>query len=130
MEIALDRIEKGELSKNQFINDIQHYTTEITNELLSLHIPQENTPQLKCPKCQQHNVIIKDKIVKCTDEQCGWILFRTICGVQLNIKDLTLLLTQNKTSLIKDMKSKNGKKFDAYLSIKDDLTVLFEFDND
>lgn len=126
-EIALDKIEKGELNKTQFINDIQHYTAEITSELLSLHIPQENIPQLKCPKCQQHNVIIKDKIVKCPDEQCNWILFRTICGIQLSIKDLTLLLTQNKTSLIKNMKSKNGKKFDTYLLLKDNFTTTFEF---
>ncbi|SIR47941.1 MULTISPECIES: type IA DNA topoisomerase [unclassified Chryseobacterium] len=128
-EIALDRIEKGELNKDQFMNDIQHYTTEITNELLSLHIPQENIPQLKCPKCQQHDLIIKDKIIKCPDEQCNWILFRTICGVQLSSKDLTLLLTQNKTSLIKNMKSKNGKKFDAYLLLKDDFSTSFEFIN-
>lgn len=126
-EIALDRIEKVELNKTQFINDIQAYTAEITSELLSLHIPQENIPQLKCPKCQQHNLIIKDKIVKCPDEQCNWILFRIICGVQLNIKDLTLLLTQNKTSLIKNMKSKNGKKFDAFIILKEDFNTSFEF---
>ncbi|UZT98003.1 DNA topoisomerase 3 [Chryseobacterium fluminis] len=126
-EIALDKIEKGELTNNQFINDIQQYTAEITNELLSLHIPQENIPQLKCPKCQQHYLVIKDKIVKCPDEQCGWILFRMICGVQLSIKDLTLLLTQNKTSLIKNMKSKNGKKFDAYLALDDKLNLIFKF---
>jgi len=126
-EIALDRIEKGELNKDQFMNDIQHYTTEITNELLSLHIPQENIPQLKCPKCQQHNLIIKDKVVKCPNEQCNWILFRTICGVQLSSKDLTLLLTQNKTSLIKNMKSKNGKKFDAYLTLDDKVNFILNF---
>ncbi|WP_374465577.1 DNA topoisomerase [Chryseobacterium sp.] len=43
-EMVLDRIEKGELNANQFINDIQHYTAEITSELLSLSIPQENIP--------------------------------------------------------------------------------------
>ncbi|WP_407503313.1 type IA DNA topoisomerase [Elizabethkingia miricola] len=126
-EMALDKIENGELDKDQFINDIRGYTAEITSELLSLHIPQENIPQLKCPKCRQHNLIIKDKIVKCPDEQCNWILFRTICGVQLSIKDLTLLLTQNKTSLIKNMKSKNGKKFDAYLTLDDKVNLIFKF---
>ncbi|MGG7437377.1 DNA topoisomerase 3 [Chryseobacterium arthrosphaerae] len=129
-EIALDRIEKCEIDKSQFMNDIQSYTTEITSELLSLHIPQENIPQLKCPKCQQHTLIIKDKIVKCPDEQCSWILFRTICKVQLSTKDLILLLTQNKTSLIKNMKSKNGKKFDAYLILKDDFSTSFGFRKD
>jgi len=126
-EIALDRIEKGDLYKTQFMNDIQAYTAEITNELLSLHIPQEKIPQLKCPKCQQHHLIIRDKIVKCPDEQCNWILFRTICGIQLSIKDFTLLLTQNKTSLIKNMKSKNGKKFNAFIVLKDDWQTVFEF---
>jgi DNA topoisomerase-3 len=126
-EIAMDRIEKGELNKDQFMNDIQHYTAEITNELLSLHIPQENIPQLKCPKCRNYHLIIKDKIVKCPDEQCSWILFRTICGIQLSIKDLTLLLTQNKTSLINNMKSKSGKKFDAYLALDDKLNLIFKF---
>ncbi|MDH5033787.1 type IA DNA topoisomerase [Chryseobacterium cucumeris] len=126
-ELALDKIEKGELNRTQFINDIQDYTAEITNELLSLHIPQENIPQLNCPKCQQHTLIIKDKIVKCPNEQCSWILFRTICGIQLTIKDLTLLLTQNKTSLIKNMKSKSGKKFDAFIVFKEDFSTVFEF---
>ncbi|MDP9959143.1 DNA topoisomerase IA [Chryseobacterium lathyri] len=129
-EIALDKIEKGELNRTQFINDIQHYTTEITSELLSLHIPQENTPKLKCPKCHQHHLIIKDKIVKCPYGQCNWILFRTICGVQLSIQDLTLLLTQHKTSLIKNMKSKNGNKFDAFIVLKSDLNTAFEFRKD
>lgn len=126
-EMALHQIERGELSKDNFINDIQQYTKEITHELLSLHIPQENIPELKCPKCQNHNLIIKEKVVKCPDEQCNWILFRIICGVQLNIKDLTQLLTQKKTSLIKNMKSKNGKKFDAYLTLDDTLKLGFNF---
>lgn len=128
-EIALDKIEKGELNKNQFINDIQHYTTEITTELLLLHILQENIPQIKCPKCQNHNLIIKEKVVKCPDEQCKWILFRIICGVQLGIKDLTLLLTQNKTSFIKNMTSKNGKNFDAFITLKNGFNTSFEFES-
>ncbi|WP_336703206.1 DNA topoisomerase 3 [Chryseobacterium indologenes] len=129
-EIILDKIEKGELNKDQFMNDIQAYTTEITSELLSLHIPQENIPQLNCPKCQHHTLIIKDKIIKCPDEQCSWILFRMICGVQLSITDIALLLTQNKTSLIKSMKSKNGKKFDAYIVLKEDSSTVFVFGKD
>ena len=61
--------------------------------LLSLNIPQEKHPGTKMPKCQQQKLIIKDKIVKCSDEQYNWILFRIVCGVQLSTKDLTLLVT-------------------------------------
>lgn len=126
-EIALHKIENNELNKNQFISDIQGYTAEITNELLSLKILQENIPELKCPKCRQQNLIIKDKIAKCPDDQCDWILFRTICGIQLSINYITSLIKTGKTPLIKNMNSKNGKKFDAHLILKEDFTTSFEF---
>lgn len=126
-EMALHQIENEELDSKQFITDIKNYTAEITQELLSLNIPQENIPELKCPKCLQHNLTIKEKIVKCPDEQCQWILFRVICGIQLSINHITSLITAGKTPLIKNMKSKNGKKFDAYLILKEDLTTGFEF---
>ncbi|QIG88175.1 DNA topoisomerase 3 [Chryseobacterium sp. POL2] len=126
-EMALHQIEKGELDKDQFINEIQAYTKEITHELLSLHIPQENMPELKCPKCNQHNLIIKEKVVKCPDEQCNWILFRIICGVQLSVEYITSLINNKRTALIKNMKTKNGKKFRAYIVLKDDHQSIFEF---
>jgi len=129
-ELALDKIEKGELSKTQFINDIQHYTAEITSELLSLHMPRESIPQLKCPKCQQQNLIIIDKIIKCPDEQCGWLQFRQVCGVQLSIQHITALINNGRTPLIKNMKSRNGKKFNAFIILKDDHTTMFEFSPD
>ena len=126
-EMALHQIENKELNSNHFLSDIKNYTKEITQELLSLNIPQENIPELKCPKCQQHNLIVKDKIVKCPDEQCQWILFRNICGVQLSINNITSLITKGKTPLIKNMQSKNGKKFHAYIILKEDLSTSFEF---
>lgn len=126
-EMALDKIEKGELNSKQFITDIKDYTKEITKELLSLSILQENIPELKCPKCQQQNLIIKDKIIKCPDEQCNWMQFRTFCGVQLSLQQITSLINNRKTPLIKNMKAKNGKKFSAYLVLKDDQKTIFEF---
>ncbi|MCS3869419.1 DNA topoisomerase-3 [Chryseobacterium ginsenosidimutans] len=126
-EIALDKIEKGELNARQFITGIKDYTTEITEELLSLAIPHENIPELKCPKCQQQNLIINDKIIKCPNVQCNWILFRTICGVQLNMDHISTLIKKGKTPVIKNMKSKNGKKFDAFILLNDNCSTVFEF---
>ncbi|MDH6252449.1 DNA topoisomerase-3 [Chryseobacterium sp. H1D6B] len=126
-EMALDKIEKGELNSKQFITDIKDYTSEITKELLSVSISQENIPELKCPKCQQHNLIIKDKIIKCPDEQCNWIQFRNVCGIQLSIQQITSLINNKRTPLIKNMKAKNGKKFSAYIVLKDDHQTIFEF---
>jgi len=126
-EMALDKIEKGELSAKKFITDIKDYTKEITKELLSLSIAQETVPELKCPKCQQKNLLIKDKIIKCADDQCNWIQFRTVCGVQLSIDQITSLINKGRTALIKNMKAKNGKKFSAFIVLKDDHKTVYEF---
>lgn len=126
-EMALDKIEKSELTSKQFITDIKHYTSEITAELLSLSIPQEHLPVLKCPKCQEQDLIIRDKIIKCPDEHCNWMQFRTVCSVQLSIEQITALINDRKTPLIKNMKAKNGKKFSAYIVLKDDHKTIFEF---
>lgn len=126
-EMALDKIEKSELNSKQFITDIKDYTSEITKELLLLSILQENIPELKCPKCQQQHLIIKDKIIKCPDEQCNWMQFRNVCGVQLSIEQITSLINNGKTPLIKNMKAKNGKKFSAFIVLKNNHKTIFEF---
>ncbi len=126
-EMALDKIEKGELNSKQFITDIKDYTKEITKGLLSLSIVQENIPKLKCPKCRQQNLAISDKIIKCPDEPCNWMQFRNVCGVKLSIQQITSLINNGKTTLIKDMKAKNGKRFSAYIVLKEDHKTIFEF---
>ena len=126
-EMALDKIEKGELNSKQFLDDIKNYTAEIIRELLSLSIQEENIPELKCPKCQEQNLLIKDKIVKCPDEQCNWMQFRKVCGIQLSVDHISSLITNRKTPLIKNMKSKSGKKFEAYLILNENLTTSFKF---
>ncbi|ASK32336.1 DNA topoisomerase III [Chryseobacterium sp. T16E-39] len=128
-EMALDKIEKGELNQNQFIEGIQNYTAEITSELLSVSIVEGDISELHCPKCKQRKLIIKGKTVKCRDKKCNWILFRMVCDVQLSANHITSLLTKQKTPLIRNMKSKNGKKFDAYICLQDDYSTTFEFPN-
>jgi len=73
-------------------------------------------------------LIIRDKIVKCPDEVCNWIQFRNVCGIQIAIADIENLINKKKTSLIKGLKSKAGKKFDAYILLNEDFTTSFEFE--
>ncbi|MGH2666899.1 topoisomerase C-terminal repeat-containing protein [Flavobacterium sp.] len=51
-----------------------------------------------------------------------------MCGVQLSIKEIENLITKGKTSLIKDMKSKSGKKFNAFIVLNEDWKTTFEFE--
>ena len=127
-EVALQKIENSEANAGAFQKEIETYTASITNELLQISIAQENLPKLICPKCKKKQLIIRDKIVKCPDEVCNWVQFRNVCGKQIGIADLEILVNKGKTSLIKGMRSKAGKKFDAYIVLNDKAESSFEFE--
>lgn len=126
-EIALQKIENGEVDGDSFQKEIEDYATVVTKELLQMKFNREKLPDLICPKCKNGSLLIRDKWVKCTDSSCDWIQFRIICGVQLDIADLERLVVSGRTSLIRRMKSKSGKKFDAYIVLGDEGKSNFEF---
>ncbi|RUT70253.1 type IA DNA topoisomerase [Flavobacterium cupreum] len=126
-ELALQKIENNEGDAGAFQKEMENYASSITNELLQTSIAIDNLPKLTCPKCKSHGLIIRDKIVKCPDEVCSWVQFRNVCGVQIGIADIESLVNRRKTSLIKGMESRAGKKFDAYIVLNDDYKTSFEF---
>lgn len=128
-EMVLQKIENNEADATVFLKDMEAYATSVTRELLDMNIVKENQPGLACPKCKSHQLLIWNKIVKCPDEACGWIQFRNVCGVQLSISDIESLVRNGKTSLIKGMKSKSNKKFNACIIMDDKGETTFEFEN-
>lgn len=126
-EVTLQRIENNEADAGAFQKEMEKYASSITNELLQTSIAQNNLPKLVCPKCKSQQLIIRDKIVKCPDEVCGWVQFRNVCDVQIGIADIESLISKGKTSPIKGMTSKAGKKFDAYIVLNEDYKTSFEF---
>lgn len=127
-EMVLQKIENNEASASDFHQSMQSYASSVTQELLTIHMANENQPNLTCPKCKAQKLLIRDKVVKCQDEACGWLQFRNICGVQLSVGEITNLVNKGKTSLIKSMKSKAGKIFNAYIVMKENGDTTFEFE--
>ncbi|PVH26868.1 type IA DNA topoisomerase [Sphingobacterium corticibacter] len=127
-ELALQKIENNEADTGAFQKEMENYALSITNELLQTSIARNNLPELVCPKCKSQQLIIRDKIVKCPEQACNWVQFRNVCGVQIGIAEIESLVNKKKTSLIKGMKSKAGKKFDAYIVLNEDCNTSFEFE--
>ncbi|MEM0576963.1 type IA DNA topoisomerase [Flavobacterium polysaccharolyticum] len=127
-ELTLQKIENNESNAYAFQKEMENYAALITNELLQTAIAQENRAMLDCPKCKNRQLIIRHKIVKCPDENCNWVQFRNVCGVQISIADIENLVIKRKTTLIKGMKSKSGKKFDAYIVLNEKAESSFEFE--
>ncbi|QRY55892.1 type IA DNA topoisomerase [Sphingobacterium siyangense] len=125
-EIAFEKIENLELKDSVFHADIETITREITAELLNISRPSREGVDLSCPKCKD-KAVIREKVVKCVNEECGWIIFRKVCGVQLSYKDIEDLLTKKRSPLIKKMIGKSNNSFDAFIVLGSDGSTSFEF---
>ncbi|MBA0882506.1 type IA DNA topoisomerase [Flavobacterium undicola] len=127
-EQAMQKIENDELDVEIFQKEIETFTVAITKEILALSVGNEKQPELICPKCGIQKLVIRDKLIKCSDQNCSWVQFRNICGIQLNLENLEKLITTGKTTLLKGMSSRSGKKFDAFIVMNDKAESSFEFE--
>lgn len=125
-ELALQKIENGELDDLVFQKEMEDYATVITRELIQVKL-NNDVPYLICPKCKSSSLLIRDKLLKCNSSSCDWIQFRMVCGVKLSISDIESLVNDGRTSLIKALKSKSGKKFDAFIVLDEEGKSSFEF---
>lgn len=126
-ELALQKIENNQTDVGIFLAQMEAYTTSITRELLDMVVGGSEKFQLMCPGCKNTVLLIRDKIVKCPDEGCGWMQFRNICEVHLKAEEVEKLVKYGKTGLIKGFKSKAGNKFDAYLVLDENQRTIFDF---
>src|SRR5690606_3596196 len=62
-EMALQKIENNEADADAFHRDMEAYTNSITRELLDMTIAKEKQPELTCPKCNSHQLLIWNKVI-------------------------------------------------------------------
>ncbi len=86
--------------------------------------PEGNT--LCCPLCHEP-VVVRPKAVSCTDESCGWMLWRQVAGKQLSDQAVLRLLRGQPTGVLKGFRSKSGKSFDASLTLNAEGKIDFSF---
>lgn len=129
-ELALSKIENGEQDAEVFSRNIREYAGQICTEMLQCGISAvEEQSQLACPLCKKNTVRLYPKVAKCTDKECGFKVFREVCGKTLSEKEVHSLLEKGRTPVLKGLSGKSGKKFNASLVLKEDGTTAFEFSN-
>ena len=134
-ESELQNIEKGNSSASDFMQNIERFTSDICTRYCSLaenkaFRPAEKEPIGTCSKCGKE-VLETAKAYSCCGgkDGCGFIIWKTIAGKNISAAQAKKLVIKKKSDLIKGFKSKTGKFFDAYLLLKDDFSVGFEFQN-
>ncbi len=129
-EQALNKIAAGEMEASTFHKAIEVYASQITSELLDMTFDRQDNRQScpPCPKCKSGNVVIYRKVAKCQNECCELTVWRSIAKKELTDGQLTDLLMNGKTALIKGFQSsKTGNTFDAVVKFDADYKTVFEF---
>lgn len=127
-EAALAKIERGELRDATFRKEIEAYTAEITTELLTcgkLFAPSAS--ECLCPKCKTGRMQFFGKVVRCDNPACGLPVFRVKAGKTLSDAEITELLANGRTGVVKGFNSKQGKKFSAVVAFDGEFNTVFEF---
>lgn len=127
-EAALAKIERGEMRDGTFREAIEIYTKQITTELLaSDKLFTHKGSECPCPKCKTGRMQFFGKVVRCDNAACGLPVFRVKAGKTLSDAEITELLTQGRTGVIKGFNSKQGKKFSAAVAFDGEFNTVFEF---
>ncbi|KAA6312724.1 DNA topoisomerase 3, partial [termite gut metagenome] len=129
-EFALNKIGMGEMDAATFHRLIEVYASQVATELLSIPFERtDNRSGCSCPKCKNSQVVFFQKVAKCNNETCGLTVFRSIAKKDLTDTQLTALLMNGKTGIIKGFTSSKGKPFDAVVAFNTDYKTVFEFEN-
>lgn len=127
-ELALSKIERGEMDAREFQKAIETYTSEITRELLSCDkLFAHKRSVFSCPKCKTGAMQFYPKVVKCDSESCGFPIFRIKAGKTLSDNQIETLLTQGSTGVIHGFQSKQGKSFEASIEFDGEMNTVFVF---
>lgn len=80
-----------------------------------------------CPKCKTDHVQLFNKLAACSNEACEFKLWVKMASKNLTKTTLQQLVSKGKTSApVKGFTGKKGK-FEAFVVLKDDYTLGFEF---
>jgi DNA topoisomerase-1 len=149
LEQQLDDIAEG---KAQYFNVVSGIDGQLKRELAHLHIPSQSalasngsapaktatappSDSLVCPKCKQGTVKKPNgqNFYGCSRyrEGCNFNLNETIAKKTLTPKQIETLCTKGKTALLKGFISKQGKPFEAYLTLGEetDWKAQFRFES-
>ena len=81
----------------------------------------------ECPKCKTGKVEKGSKFYKCNNKDCDFIVFNIIGGKSIIESNVTKIIKEGRSPLIKGFISKANKTFDAYLVLNEEFKVNYEF---
>ena len=127
-EFKLSQIEKGMLTRTQFMDSIHVMVRDIANRAKQYEadtIPGNfATLKAKCPKC---GGIVKETYKHMACQSCDWHIWKAVAGKQLEISEMETLISTGKLGPIAGFRNKMGKLFTAELRLDSSFQTEFDF---
>ena len=130
-EYKLSLIEKGQLTRDAFMQEIREMTTHIVDQAKSYEgntVVIENPAHLqaRCPKCGGE-VVENYRRYACTRPGCDFSLSKHPGGRTFEIEEVEELLRKGRIGPLTGFMSKLGRPFAAELKLNDEYRLEFDF---
>lgn len=134
-EYKLAQIEKGALTRDQFMNEIRGMTTRIVDAAKNNQagdVPVQNPVHLqhRCPKCGGE-IVENYRFFACTTPNCDFAIPKHVAGRTFDPAEVEELLEHGEIGPLTGFRSKMGRPFQAALKLNPSTwKVEFDFGND
>ncbi len=130
-EYKLSQIEKGRLSREEFMNEIRRMTTGIVDSAKQYKgddVPVEHPVHIKhpCPKCGGA-VVENYRGFACTNPDCDFHISKHPAGRTFEPAEVEELLEKRQIGPLTGFISKMGRPFSALLRLNADNALEFDF---
>lgn len=127
-EHKLARMERGELSRSDFMTEIAQMARDIVEKAKSYEsdtVPGNfATLQTPCPKCSG---TVKENYKKFACQKCDWSTWKIVASRQFEIDEIETLLSTGRVGPLLGFRSKMGRAFNAEIRLNDDKQPEFDF---
>lgn len=127
-EYKLSRMERGELSREAFMNEIAEMTREVVERAKQFEsdtVPGDfATLKTPCPKC---GGTVKENYKKFACQACEWSTWKIVAGRQFEYEEIETLLRTGKVGPLTGFRNKMGRLFNAEIVLNDEKQPTFDF---
>lgn len=135
-EHKLRQMERGELSRGNFMTEIRGLTTEIVGKVrggMGQTVEGRfKDLDAKCPKCGNTTFKESFKAYECTNPECKLIVWKSMSGREFEREEVVQLLNTGHVGPLEGFRSKLGRAFNAeiILNEKTEWKQKFDFEDD
>ncbi|NTV10554.1 MAG: DNA topoisomerase III, partial [Zoogloea sp.] len=127
-EYKLAQMERGALSRSEFMDHIQSMTREIVERAKRYEsdtVPGDFvTLETPCPKC---GGVVKENYKKFACQSCDWSAWKIVAGRQFELQEIETLLRERRVGPLTGFRNKMGRLFNAEIRLNDEQQPEFDF---